>query len=171
MYHDIAFLLLFDYSVGQLCSVKSGGFDIEEVSILQDAFGEPSLRDALIFEKETDHLQAGEYWRPYSVEIMVMLPVWFFYEYDDSYSLEVEIWGWKQSKQLRSFHCTTRYHLGGRKDWEYITLPQNAATASSLEQMRAWLYFDFSQSHSRKPVFLMKHILSVSNGLNKDFLP
>ena len=53
-----------DYSVGRLCSVKSGGFDIEEVSILQDAFGQPNLRDALSFEKETAHLENGEYWRP-----------------------------------------------------------------------------------------------------------
>ena len=83
-----------DYSVNQLCSVKSGGFDIEEVSILQDAFGEPLLQDALIFEKEVDHLQAGEYWRPYSVEIMVMLPVWFFYEYNE-FNCETNEFFWR----------------------------------------------------------------------------
>ena len=149
-----------DYSVSQLCSIKSGGFDIEEVSILQDAFGEPLLRDALIFEKETDHLQAGEYWRPYSVEIMVMLPVWFFYEYDDSYSLEVEIWDGNNPNNSDPF-VVQRDIILEEEDWEYITLPANAATASSLEQMRAWIYFDFSQVIPETGFFDNTYIVGV----------
>jgi hypothetical protein len=133
-----------DYSVNRLCSVKSGGFDIEEVSILQDAFGEPFLRDALIFEKEIDHLQAGEYWRPYSVDIMVMLPVWYFYEYDDSYTLEVEVWDGDNPETSDPF-VVQRDIILEEEEWEHIVLPSNAATTSSLEQMRAWLSFDFSE--------------------------
>ncbi len=132
-----------DYSVRQLCPTDANGFDIEEASVLQDAAGYPLMRDAIQFSHTTDHLEKGEYWRPIGVDVMVMLPVWFFYEYDDSYVLTVEIFDGSSPINSDSYKMSKAIVLES-EEWEDIVLPPGAATAEVPDQMRAWAHFDFS---------------------------
>lgn len=124
------------------CSEDTTGFDIEEVSSLQDAFGLPSVQDGLTLDVNIASTNNAESWRPTSVKALVMYPEWYFYQYDDSNALSVHfvpasspLEGQKYSKRLQ----VTRSGL----DWEPLTLPANADwSGDDREQVAAWLEFD-----------------------------
>ena len=71
-----------DYSLGSVCIADDSGFDIDEVSRLQDAAGYPDSRDAIVLDYDPGDLQAGESWRVTRVDLLAMVPEWVFDRYD-----------------------------------------------------------------------------------------
>lgn len=124
------------------CTESSTGFDIDEVSTLQDGFGLPNIRDGLSLK--VDAHQTADGWRPVSVEVLVMYPTWYFDFYDDSNSLSVYIYG-AATPVGQPYKVKIPITKGGL-DWNPITLPAGADwSADDLNQMGAWLKFDLSE--------------------------
>ena len=124
------------------CVESSTAFDIEEVSALQDAFGLPRVRDGLTLQLDPSLLDGGVTWRPVTVQVLVMYPIWFFDSYDDSNSLTVNFHPARNPLEAQPISQSIRI----RKDeleWSELLLPVDADwSANDRDQMSAWLDFD-----------------------------
>ena len=145
----IPFMLLAcsEYNVKQLCVDKSNGFDIEEVSVLQDAAGYAFTRDAVIMDFDGGSFAADEGWRVISVEVMAMIPTWYLDPYEAT--------PWVVTQRIT------------KSDWEWraITLPGDAAVAGQtldFEQTRAWVRFDFSEEIPESGMTSNQYLVSVA---------
>lgn len=123
------------------CIETDYGFDIEEISSLQDAFGLPMVQDGLTMRMDLDESALG--WRPVAVEVLVMMPDWYFQYYDNSNALTVHIYDAGTPVNGERFTQT----LPVRKadlDWAPLTLPPGADwSGDDPNQVAAWLRFDF----------------------------
>jgi hypothetical protein len=141
-------LLLFacasDYSVHELCVEHEEGFDIEAVSVLQDAAGYPGSRDAV-----TLRLDPGpevEAWRVARVEVLAMVPAWAFDDYDGGDVLQIDVFDGSDPRD--DAHYSVRQPIEPDElDWEPVELPPDAHWAGlrgELVQRQAWMSFDLS---------------------------
>ena len=120
------------------CVSEETDFDIEEVSVLEDAFGLPNLRDAIVLEYDASHLQAGETWRVRSVDVLAMIPDILFQYMDDSEELTIEVYD--AASPLGTAPYVKRQNLPiSQMQWETINLP--GSSIGSFK--RAWWRFDF----------------------------
>ena len=78
-------------SLSQWCTFDESSFDIEEVSVLEDAMGEVSVHDAIVLEYDTSNLSAESTWRVGTVEALIMVPQSQFDIYPDNITLTVEV--------------------------------------------------------------------------------
>jgi hypothetical protein len=127
------------------CVESETGFDIEEVSTLQDAFGLPMVRDGLTLEVQDSFTANERTWRPVGVEVLVMLPDWYYDFYDDSNTLSVHVYD--SANPTASAPFTVRRRIA-KADLSFspLRLPSNADwSAENLDQMAAWVSFDFSE--------------------------
>ncbi len=123
------------------CTETSTGFDIEEVSTLQDAFGLPGIRDGLSLSVHPDQLADG--WRPVAVEVLVMYPAWYFEFYTGTNTLSVHVYG-ASTPSGQPYSLELPITTAGL-DWQPLTLPHGADwSADDREQVAAWLRFDLS---------------------------
>jgi hypothetical protein len=123
------------------CTENSVGFDIEEVSNLQDAFGLPYVRDGLTLELD---LNTDERWRPTNVEVLVMFPDWFYDFYDDSNRLTIHVYD-SENPTGSTPYSSSKTIIKSEHTWESILLGPDADWSGSDPQQRgAWIDFDFS---------------------------
>lgn len=120
------------------CISEDTDFDIEEVSVLEDAFGLPNLRDAIVLEYNASHLQAGETWRVRSVDVLAMIPDILFQYMDDSEELTIEVYD--AASPLSASPYVKKQNLPiSQMQWETVNLP--GSSIGSFK--RAWWRFDF----------------------------
>lgn len=121
------------------CEEEGVALDVDSVSTLQDAFGLPLVRDGLTIEGP----RAADGWRPTTVEVMVMLPEWYFDWYADENTVGVEIYE-GASPTGRAYRLQQRVRKA-ELDWEALRLPANADwSGDDRDQIAAWMTFDFS---------------------------
>lgn len=113
--------------------------DVDSVSTLQDAFGLPMVRDGLTL----DGPNAPDGWRPTTVDVLVMLPDWYFDWYADEDTITIEVYDsatptgrpWRLAQRVRK----------SQLDWEPLRLPADADwSGDDRDQIAAWMSFDFS---------------------------
>lgn len=160
----VATIACSDYEIKELCVDKNNAFDVEEVSVLQDAAGYPGVRDAIVMDFDSGDFAADEGWRVVTVELLVMIPSWQFNSYGDNQPLTVEIYDadnpntttpWVVTQTIRS----DDWH------WREVTLPYDAAIAGqdgNYDQMRAWVSFDFSDTIPESGMTSDRYLVSVS---------
>ncbi len=121
------------------CEEEGVALDVDSVSTLQDAFGLPLVRDGLTIAGPG----GSRGWRPTTVEVMVMLPDWYFDWYADENTVSVEIYeggtpsgrAYRLDKRVRKAELT----------WEALRLPADADwSGDDRNQVAAWMTFDFS---------------------------
>lgn len=121
------------------CEEEGVALDVDSVSTLQDAFGLPLVRDGLTI----DGPGGSRGWRPTTVEVMVMLPDWYFDWYADENTLSVEIYE-GASPNGRAYRLDQRVRKA-ELAWEPLTLPADADwSGDDRHQIAAWMTFDFS---------------------------
>ena len=121
------------------CDDEGVALDVDSVSTLQDAFGLPMVRDGLTIEGPTTE----DGWRPTTVEVMVMLPDWYFDWYEDENSVTVEIYQ-GNSPSGRAVRLEQRVRKA-ELDWSELRLPADADwSGDDRDQIAAWMTFDFS---------------------------
>jgi hypothetical protein len=126
------------------CIESSTAFDIEEVSTLQDAFGLPDVRDGLTLDVPEELLQGDRTWRPVGVEVLVMVPSWYFEYYDDSNTLSIQVYDGPNPGAGQAYTKSLPIRKA-QLEWSPLTLPANADwSGQDRDQMAAWIYFDIS---------------------------
>jgi hypothetical protein len=153
-----------DYELKNLCTQRGEGFDIEEVSVLQDVANYPNNRDGVILSFDDSGFASDESWRPVTIEVMVMLSIWDFDGYDDTSVVGIEVYDADnplESEPYRLEQTLVRADL----EWQDITLPYDAAIAGQLmdyEQKRAWMSFDFSDTIPDSGMESTEYLVSVT---------
>jgi len=135
-----------DYAVSTVCVEQSDGFNIEEVSVLQDAAGYPSNRDSIVLNRNVGALQDGESWRITHVDVLAMVPEWVFNDYSGGDVLTVELFDGGNPNDVEPYVVSQAIDVDAL-DWERLELPYDAHWAGlrgELEQRKAWMRFDFS---------------------------
>lgn len=153
-----------EYDIKQLCVDTNNAFDVEEVSVLQDAAAYPGARDAIVMDFDSGDFDAGEGWRVVTVQALAMIPSWEFDEYDDSSILSIEIYDANNPNSVTPWVVQQTIR---RSDWEWreVRLPDDAATAGQtfdFDQMRAWVSFDFATTIPQSGMNSAQYIISVS---------
>ena len=121
------------------CDDEGVVFDVDSVSTLQDAFGLPLVRDGLTLEGPS----GSDGWRPTTVEVMVMLPAWYFDWYADENTISIEIYS-DSSPQGRPWRIDQRVRKADL-NWSDLRLPADADwSGDDRDQVAAWMTFDFS---------------------------
>jgi len=124
---------------GEDCVENTTGFDIEEVSTLQDAFGLPMVRDGLSLEVDV----SADSWRPVSVDVLVMFPEWYFDWYEDDNTLSVMVY--QGSEPTGTGYLVSRRVRKAELDWSRLRLPASADwSGDDRDQVAAWMSLDLS---------------------------
>ena len=153
-----------EYDIKQLCVDTKNAFDVEEVSILQDAAGYAGARDAIVMDFDSGDFDAGEGWRVVTVEIMAMIPTWQFEWYGDDIPLSVEIYDAADPNSTEPW-VLTQTITKSQWDWQDIVLPADAAVAGQTldyEQTRAWVRFDFSDIIPQSGMTSDQYLVSIA---------
>lgn len=127
--------------VTQLCGHAEDGFDIEAVSVLQDAQGYPGMHDAVILDFDRTALPADASWRVKSVDILPMITRAAFHGFVDGQQISVEIFDGDNPQAER--YVVTQTFQKADLTWEDVTLT-DSTTAWDPFQTSAWWTFDFS---------------------------
>lgn len=122
------------------CVETETAFNIEEISSLQDAFGLPFVRDGLMMEIDLNADILG--WRPTTVDVLVMMPDWYFGYYDDSNVLTVHIVKGEDPLSGELYSKSIRIRKSDM-NWSQLTLPPGADwSGDNPQQVSSWLSFD-----------------------------
>jgi hypothetical protein len=155
-----------DYSVSNICVEKSDGFDIEEVSVLQDAAGYPSNRDSIVLSRDIGALKSGESWTIRRVDVLAMVPEWVFNDYSGGDELTVEIYDSANPNEAEPYRVTKAIDVSAL-DWEPIRLPEDAHWAGirgELDQRKAWMSFDFTDVVPESGIQSENYVVGISWG-------
>jgi hypothetical protein len=134
----------FEVTEDEECVGSAPGFDIEEVSALQDAFGLPMVRDGLTLPVQDDFHSGERTWRPVGVEVLVMFPEWYFNQYNDGNKLRVHVYDSATPTQSAPYSKGLTIRKADL-EWSDLLLPANADwSGDDREQVAAWVYFDLS---------------------------
>ena len=128
----------------QVCVSTEGTFDIEEVSVLEDAMGLPSGHDAVIVDYDTSELPEGASWRVASVDVLMMIPAASFESYSNEVKLAIEVFD-AASPVGQQAYVVEQTLDKTSLTWEDVTLT-NPQETWDLQQKRAWWTFDFSDA-------------------------
>ena len=127
-----------------VCVSTESTFDIEEVSVLEDAMGLPVGHDAVMVDYDTTNLPDGATWRVGSVDVLVMIPANDFETYDDDVKLAIEVFD-SSSPVGQQAYVVEQTLNKADLTWEDVSL-LNPQEAWELQQKRAWWNFDFSEA-------------------------
>jgi len=133
-----------DYGVREICVEQQEGFDIEAVSLLQDAAGYPGARDAVTLELEPG--DAVETWTVTQVEVLAMVPEWAFDTYGGGDVLQIDLFDGPDPRSDTHYSVSQAIDVDAL-DWEPVRLPDDAYWAGlrgELDQRQAWMRFDFT---------------------------
>ena len=129
-------------SLSQWCTFDESSFDIEEVSVLEDALGEMNVHDAIVLEYDTSSLSAEATWRVGTVEALIMVPQSQFDSYPDNITLTVEVFDAADPRVTTPWVVEQTLDKGAL-NWETVTLT-SPDLAAEYQQMQAWWSFDFT---------------------------
>lgn len=135
-----------DYNIQDFCVADEDGFDIEQVSQLQDAAGYPGNRDAIVLTYDDSSLSEGESWRVTRIDLLAMVPEWVFGTYPGGDIIRVDIWDASQPSTQGDWYVEKAIQPSDL-EWSQVTLPPDAYWAGltdELQQRQAWMSFDFS---------------------------
>ena len=135
-----------DYAVKNICVEEGSGFDIEEVSVLQDAAGYPDSRDAVVLHYDTASLGPTDTWRITQIELLAMIPERYFDSYTGGDVLHVDVWNQDHPEGKADWSVGVAIDPA-TLDWSPLTLPADAYWAGQrgeLKQEQAWMPFDFA---------------------------
>ena len=155
-----------DYSVSNICVEKSDGFNIEEVSVLQDAAGYPSNRDSIVLNRNVGELQSGESWTLTRVDVLAMVPEWVFNDYSGGDVLTVEVYDGANPNEAEPYVVSQAIDVDAL-EWEALTLPPDAHWAGirgELDQRKAWMSFDFSNVIPESGITSEEYTVGISWG-------
>ncbi len=135
-----------DYNLSQICDTTDPAFDIEEVSLLEDAVGPGMVEaDGVVLDYDLDALPDGGVWRVMSVDILVMVPQVALDLYPDDREMAVELVISDDPTDEEALH----WELTQTVNLDVLELEEHIFTAPSAESSvtdyyRAWWNFDFS---------------------------
>lgn len=129
--------------LSRLCINDDATFDIEEVSVLEDAMGEAGTHDAVIVTYDDSQLEPGSTWRVSSVDVLVMIPASEFGAAINGRELTLEIFDTNDPRSAAPFIFKQAIDIDDL-DWEDVTLTQPEVAIFEAEHKRAWWNFDFS---------------------------
>jgi hypothetical protein len=129
-------------SLGRWCTFDDSSFDIEEVSVLEDAMGEVNVHDAIVIDYDTSSLAETATWRVGSVDALIMVPQSQFDAYPDSITLAVEVF---DAADPQSANPWVVEQVLNKNDlnWDDVTLT-SPDLQTELSQKQAWWSFDFT---------------------------
>ena len=155
-----------EYQITEVCVDDGDGFDVEEVSTLQDAAGYPSNRDAVVLDFDDSELGPDGTWRVTRVDLLAMVPEWVFDQYEGGDVIRVDIWDAEQPDGPGDWYVRQAIDPS-QLDWSEERLPSNAHWASmrdELDQRRAWWSFDFSDVIPEEGMTSGKYAVAISWG-------
>lgn len=155
-----------DFYLADLCIDAQSGFDIEGVSVLQDAVAYPSNRDAVALQFDDTDFLPEESWRVTAVEVLVMVPTRIFDGWEGGEQLQVDVFDGEDPNVTEPW-SVRRVVDPSTLSWEPITLPANSALAGAagdFEQMGAWWNFDFRDIVPEAGMTSPDYIVGVSWG-------
>lgn len=129
-------------SLGRWCTFDDSSFDIEEVSVLEDAMGEVNVHDAIVIDYDVSSLAETATWRVGSVDALIMVPQSQFEQYPDSITLAVEVFD-ASSPTLATPWVVEQVLNKADLVWEDVTLT-SPDLQTELTQKQAWWSFDFT---------------------------
>jgi len=133
-----------DHEVTQMCGHDAQGFDIEEVSVLEDGQGYPGMHDAVIMNFDTSTLPDGALWRVKSVDIMPIIGASDFDGFVDGERVTVEVFDGNNPKTAPLYASTKIFDLTDM-DFQATTL-DDPTTATERNQQFAWWSFDMTEA-------------------------
>jgi hypothetical protein len=131
-----------DHEITLLCSHDATGFDIEDVSVLQDGQGYGGMHDAVILEFDDSTLPEGATWRVRSVDIMPIIPRAAFNDFVDGETVSVEVFDGDDPDSAPVFTVSQPFDKNAL-EWTDTTL-EDPYTAVPAEKF-AWWTFDFTE--------------------------
>ena len=129
--------------LSRLCIDDDATFDIEEVSVLEDAMGEPGTHDAVLVGYDPSQLEEGASWRVSSVDVLVMIPASQFGDGVNGQALTLELFDTTDPRGNTPYTLTQSLDIS-ELTWEDVTLTQPQIAIFEPEHKRAWWTFDFS---------------------------
>ena len=129
-------------TLSQVCVSTESTFDIEEVSVLEDAMALSGGHDAVMVDYDTSELPEGATWRVASVDVLMMIPAASFDSYPEDVKLAVEVFDGASPVGQQAYVVEQTLDRASLA-WEDVTLT-NPQESWDLEQRRAWWSFDFS---------------------------
>ena len=130
-----------DDGLSRWCTFDESSFDIEEVSVLEDAMGELSVHDAIVLDYDASALALEASWRVGTVDVLVMIPQSEFNSYPENITLAVEVFD-SSNPQTVSPWVVEQLLVKDDLDWEDVTL-SSPDLATEYTQKRGWWTFDF----------------------------
>ena len=127
----------------EACKYTEAAFDIEEVSVLEDATGWSGYHDAVILTYDPSGLPPGGTWRPSSIDVLAMIPSSEFASFPQSVTLGVELFDANQPTPARRFIVWQTFDKNALT-WTPVTLT-SPTEATELTQKRAWWTFDLTK--------------------------
>lgn len=134
-----------DYAVHEICVEHEEGFDIEAVSVLQDAAGYPGSRDAVTMRLAPEG--DVESWTIAHIEVLAMVPEWVFGNYDGGDVLQLDIFDGHDPRTAPHYSLRKPIDVHAL-DWSPVRLPDDAFWAGlreELDQRQAWMRFDLTE--------------------------
>lgn len=125
------------------CAGEAAAFDIEEISVLEDAQGIVMGHDALELQLEVE-VPEGARWRVRRVDVMPILPRDAAETYADGQKLTVEVWEGRDPTATTPWTVEQRFHVD-ELTWEDAWLAHPNSTAEH-RWTRAWWSFDFGET-------------------------
>ena len=130
--------------LSRLCINDDATFDIEEVSVLEDAMGEPGTHDAVIVSYDDSVLEEESTWRVSSVDVLVMIPESQFGQDMNGRQLTLEVFDANDPRGTAPYVLTQALPID-ELDWESVTLTNPQVAIFEAEHRRAWWTFDFAE--------------------------
>jgi hypothetical protein len=130
-------------SLHEACKYTEGAFDIEQVSVLEDATGWTGHHDAVMLTYDTSRLPPDGTWRLTQVDVLAMIPDSQFAIFPLGLTLGVEVFDANVPSLARRVIVWQTLNKSALS-WTPVTLT-NPAEATELTQQRAWWSFDLTQ--------------------------
>lgn len=129
-----------DHGISGLCGVPESGFDITDVSTLEDAQGYSGMHDAVILNFEgASELPAGASWRVRSVEIMPMTDPLFGDFTPDGSWVTVEIWDADNPLASEPYRVQQQFFKGDH-EWTDVNLTNPSSGFPGTYQQTWWRF-------------------------------
>jgi hypothetical protein len=133
-----------DNSITQLCGHERDAFNIEDVSVLQEAQAFSGMHDAVILDFDSAELPEGSAWRVESVEILPMIPQSDVDTYRDGQDVTVQVFD-GDNPDVAPAYAVTQTFDRGLLAWDDVTLSSPENTAEK-RQTKAWWTFPFDDA-------------------------
>jgi hypothetical protein len=133
-----------DNSITQLCGFDRDAFNIEDVSVLQEAQAFGGMHDAVILHFDTTNLPETSAWRVSSVEVLPMIPQADADTFQDGQSVTVQVFDGDDPTVAPLYEVRQKFEKG-LLDWEDVTL-SNPENTPQKRQTMAWWNFNFEDT-------------------------